>query len=381
MEADKKIGEYFSNVKQVFLYIIDDCNLRCEQCLYKVNLHFYVKRKYIPLETAKKLLEYFHSLGAIKLTIMGGEPTLYGKEERWGPLLEVIEYAKSIGYEYIRIDTNGTFDTQLLHEERFRLLDEITFSLDGPNAEINDPIRGNGVFRVCSNNIQEAVKLGYKCDITCCIHKGLIKRTQVGNLYIEEMIAFARNLGVHTINFHDLFKSGIPRDVWTGNIDVSINEWFNVWREIQPKLDGNEYGIPVRVPQGFTTKERFDCNQQYYGYCSAKLGDRALIHPNGIIRVCSLMIGTPYGVGRYDENKITWDDSSTNELGAHDMNSLTPCTHQSKANYYQSFVPLCVSFKPRQNEYAWNLLQWEKNRDESTEMRKNGQTLECKKGL
>lgn len=362
MLADQKIEAYFQNIKQVFLYIIDDCNLKCIQCLYKANLQFHVKSKQIELETAKNLLAYFHKLGAVKLTIMGGEPTLYGREDNWIPLLDLIKYSKEIGYEYIRIDTNGTFNEELLYKNDFQQLDEITFSLDGPTVEINDAIRGRGVFEKCSANIRTAIKLGYKCDLTCCIHKMLIQRNTNGELYIDQMILFAQDLGIHTINFHDLFKSGIPRDIWTGEIDISIDEWFDVWEEIQKYINQNRYKIPVRIPQGFTTKEQFEENQEYYGYCSAKLGDRALIHPNGIIRVCSLMIGTPYGIGRYDTERIIWDESYTNELGSHKMAEMTPCTHQSKASCYAPFIPLCVSFKPNQDEFAWNLLQWEKYR-------------------
>ena len=38
---DEKFKDYFqNNLKQVFLYLIDDCNLRCVQCLYKLDICF-----------------------------------------------------------------------------------------------------------------------------------------------------------------------------------------------------------------------------------------------------------------------------------------------------------------------------------------------------
>ncbi len=364
MIVDPQIVEYFRNIKQVFIYIIDKCNLNCVQCLYKPNNYFHIGRNYMELDMAKKLIEYFYGLGARKLTIMGGEPTLYGEEEARKPLLCLIEYAKEVGYEYIRIDTNGTFEIELLHNSQFKLLDEITFSMDGPTAEINDNIRGKGVFDKCVANIKEGVKLGYNCDITCCIHKGMIQRDSNNQLYLHKMILFAEQMGIKRINFHDLFKSGIPRDMWTGSIEISLEKWFNVWAEIQDNIKRGCYKIPVRIPQGFVTKDRFDKNSKYYGYCSAKTGDRVLIHPDGILRVCSLMIGTPYGIGRFYDNKIVWDKSGTNELESHNMEKFTPCTNQSKSNKYDPFLPVCVSFKPQQNEFAWNQLEWEKNRKE-----------------
>lgn len=362
-KIDQRFRDYFQNLTQVFLYITDECNLRCKQCLYKPNLTFHLKEKEIPVETALALISDFKEMGASKLTIMGGEPTLYGISEGHKPLLKVIKEAKNLGYEYVRIDTNGQFEPELLMKEDFRKLDEITFSLDGPTFEINDPIRGRGVFNKCVSNIKKAVKLAYCVDITCCLHKGLIKRDKNGKLLLDSMIRFAENLGVNRINFHDLFKTGIPRDTWTGDLDPSLKGWIKVYEEIQLNIDGGEYEIPVRIPQCFITQKEFEENPEYYSYCPAKMGERVLIHPDGIIRICSLMIGTPYGVARFYNNKIVWDESSTNELRDHKLDQLTPCTNQSKSKNFGNFVPLCVSFKPKQEEIIWRKkLKWESKR-------------------
>lgn len=366
-KMDQKFKDYFkNNLRQVFFYLIDDCNLRCEQCLYKLDIGFHLQKKEIDFEDAVKLISDFREMGAIKLTLMGGEPTLYGINENNKPLLDLIRIAKQdLGYEYVRIDTNGQFKSELLEQPEFKMLDEITFSIDGPTAEVNDPIRGYGSFEKCVKNIKKAKELGYNIDITSCISKEMTKRDEEGNLYLDRMIKFAENIGIDKINFHNLFKMGVPRDYFSGNLDISIKEWLNVWDEIQEKVDNNEYSIPVRIPQSFTTKEEFKKNPKYYGYCSCKNGTRILAHPNGMLRVCSLMIGTPYGIARYYDDKIVWDESPTNELLAHKMNEDTPCTNQSKQNKYGEFVPTCVSFKPRQSELVWQELEWEKRRLES----------------
>lgn len=359
MDIEEKFVDYMKNIKQVFLYAIDDCNLDCEQCLYKPNNYFHLKRKEIKFEEAANLVHDFFLMGAEKLTIMGGEPTLYDKKNNRESLLRLIEYSKKLGYKYVRIDTNGTFDSKLLSEPRFMMLDEVTFSLDGPSADINDAIRGKGVFKRCVANIKEAIQLGYNCHITCCIHKNLLSRNDKGQLYFERMIEFAEELGVQSINFHDLFKSNIPRDTWSGNIDVSPSAWYRIWPEIEQILNKDHKALKVRVPQGLVDPEEFDNHKNYYGYCSAKLGDRILVHPDGILRICSLMIGTPYGIAKYYDNKIIWDYGYTNELGDQNLDEMTPCTHQYKNVHFKSFVPLCVSFKPKQDEYVWNKMNWE----------------------
>lgn len=130
-KMEQKFKDYFQdNLKQVFLYLIDDCNLRCVQCLYKLDICFQVEKKEIAFEDAVKLISDFRELGAVKLTLMGGEPTLYGKKDGNKQLLELIKKSKELGYEYVRIDTNGQFDSELLEKPEFKMLDEVTFSID-----------------------------------------------------------------------------------------------------------------------------------------------------------------------------------------------------------------------------------------------------------
>lgn len=356
---DQKFKDYFQdNLRQVFFYLIDDCNLRCEQCLYKLEIGFQVHKKEVDFEDAVKLITDFREMGAVKLTLMGGEPTLYGKEDKNKPLLALIKKAKELGYEYVRIDTNGQFDSELLEKPEFQMLDEITFSLDGPTKEINDAIRGRS-FDKCVQNLKRAKELGYNINITSCISKELVKRDENGNLYLDRMIKFAEYLGIDKINFHNLFKTGVPRDYFSGNLDITIEDWFKVWEEVEKKVENDEYSIPVRIPQSFTTKEKFLRNPKYYGYCSCKSRSRILVHPNAILRVCSLMIGTPYGIARYYDDRIEWDNSPTNELNAHKMDKDTACTNQFKHNKFGKYIPVCVSFKPRQDEMIWKELGWE----------------------
>ena len=59
------------------------------------------------------------------------------------------------------------------------------------------------------------------------------------------------------------------------------------------------------------------------------------------------MIGTPYGIARYYDDKIEWDNSPTNELLGHEMDKDTPCTNQNK-----------------RNKFIWqNQLEWEKRKN------------------
>jgi MoaA/NifB/PqqE/SkfB family radical SAM enzyme len=356
---DDAFADHFQSLHQVFMYITDRCNLECEQCIYKPSINHFINEE-IPLNNALGLLRAFHQMGALKATFLGGEPTLYGHQMQGKPLLDLIEGTKKLGYEYIRLDTNGQNTSPFLSKPQFTNLDEIAFSLDGFSPETNDPLRGKGTFLRAVDSIHKAIDLGYRVTITCCIQKIFLSRGTDGILLLEKMIRFAEDLGIHQINFHDLFKVGIPMDTWTGNFAPKVEDWPPVYDELAKKVSQNQFSISVRLPQCFVTKAEFDRNPEYYGYCPVKLGERVMIHPNGVIRICSNLICTGYGVARYHDKIIEWDKTHNNEVAGHELSRNTPCTNRSRHRKYGNLVPLCFSFKPEQEEFVWeNKLNWQ----------------------
>lgn len=359
-EIDKEFVKYFDGrLKQVFFYVTDDCQLRCKQCLYKPNLAFQMKRKEIDLNELKRLAEDFKKLGAIKVTVMGGEPSLYGGSDH-KQLYKFIEAVRNMGYKYIRMDTNGQYEDDFLNHDSMKLLDEISFSIDGYSPETHDILRGKGTFKKLIKNVKRAIELGYNIDVTTCVHPDLIKRDSKGELGLNKMIRFIEKLGANKINFHVLFKHGFPMDTWTEDTAIKWEEWVDIFKEINQNIEKGKYKIHVRNPQHFVTKEEFAKNPKYYGYCAAKLGERVLVHPDGIIRICSGLISSKYCVAKFYNNKIIWEQGLTNELLDHKMCLATPCTNQSKGMECGDLLPLCFSFKPKQKEIVWKEgIKWE----------------------
>ena len=342
------------------MYVINECNLCCPQCIYKPNNYFNIGNKEISFDTAVKLISDFYDLGARKLSLLGGEPTLYGKYQNEKFLLaDLIAKAKDIGYKYVRIDTNGTFEPELLENENFRRVDEISFSMDGYDLKTCNKIRGNGVFEIETQNIKRAVKLGYRVDITCCVYQELLQKDDSGNYLMEKLIFLSADMGVNRVNYHALIKDGTPIDLWSSDLQVHTDDWVKVYADISENIKKGKYPISVRVPKSFVTRQDFNKKPQYYGYCPAKLGERVLVHPDGIIRICSGLLGTSYGVADFYDDKICWNNRKTNELLEHDLNSCTFCTNRGKRDFGE-YVPLCFSFKPQQDEYVYkDLLEWE----------------------
>ena len=369
---DETFRHHFRNLHQVFMYITDRCNLECAQCIYKPSITHFINEE-IELGTAIDLLYTFRQMGAGKVTFLGGEPTLYGHKDGGRPLLDLIASTRSMGYEYVRIDTNGQVTRRFLDETEFRTLDEVAFSLDGFSPETNDPLRGPGTFVRAVDALRYAISLGYRVTITCCVQRLLLERESDGTLKLERMIRFAEALGVAQINFHDLFKVGIPMDTWTGDFAPRPQDWVPVYEELTRKIAEKQFRISIRLPQCFVTKTEFEHNQEFYSYCPVKLGERVMVHPNGTIRICSNLICTAFGVARYANGRIDWDHTTANELAGHDLEKQTPCTNRSRHRKYGDLVPLCFSFKPNQEEFVWrDRLDWDQHQESTETIRATG---------
>lgn len=350
MTIDPKFLDYFKNLKQVFLYITDECNLHCEQCLYKPNLTQKLKVK---PDLAKKLLKIAKDLGAFKLSILGGELTLYDPVE----LMDVLRYSKkTLGYEYIRVVTNGIFKKELFELGVFDDVDEISFSVDGYDASSHEALRGKNSYNTTMNNLRYAIAMNRIVHITACVTKQNTAIAGGVENFIANVIKFAEHEGAHTINFHGVFEMGTPMDAWTNESHLIPKEYYEGVKKIQERMKNNEFKINIRLPLHIVKREEFEANIDYFGsYCPSKLGERILIHPTGVIRICSSLLSSNIGVANYNDEKIVWNFFN-NELNKVDCSKKTPCSQQTGL-YSKEFVPICFSFKPNQEEVVWKQLK------------------------
>ena len=350
MIIDKKVEAYFDKrIKQVFVYITSRCQLHCRQCLYKPLLCS--NSSDIDFGQLIEMLRIFHGWGAYKLSFLGGEPTLYYDKINDKRLSDVIVSAKEIGYKYVRIDTNGQFDASFLDDAGINQLDEITFSLDGHNQETNDVVRGMGSFQKCVKNIKRAIGLGYNVQITSCVHKYSCPNAEIGLNKLKDMIRFSQDLGVKSINFHPILKVGIARDNWIDFTNIANYDWSEIYNQMLEVLPWDNDSIKVRIPMRFADSSSVAENREKYHYCPVDMGERALIMPDGQIKVCAFTIGTKECVARYNADEIIFEKeyNETRKIGTLKGNQV--CYNQM-GNYGDN-IPLCMSYKPYQAEMVW----------------------------
>lgn len=141
------------SIETATIHITDGCNLRCKTCYKGAE-----KARADEMSTNDWIifLRQFAELGGKIVTVSGGEPL-----ER-ADCLEILETAKQLGLQVVLL-TNGT----LINEENARRIvkscAEVQISIDGPNRETNDSIRGEGSYKLAI----EALKL--VCCSTCHI--------------------------------------------------------------------------------------------------------------------------------------------------------------------------------------------------------------------
>lgn len=353
MNIDKQVSYYFEGrIKQVFVYLTSRCQLHCRHCLYKPLLTS--AHDDLSFEVLSELLSTFREYGAFKLSLLGGEPTLYHDihTQKWFP--DIVAEGKRLGYSLVRADTNGQFDESFLLNDNVKKLDELTFSLDGSTPEIHDAIRGKaGAFDNCITRIQQAVCLGYHVQVTTCVHIDVCRSVKDGVRQIEEMIRLCDSLGIHSLNFHPILKVGTARDNWIDHTEIDPSIWLAVYREIIAHLKTMNHHVQIRLPMRYIENEYFTSD---YDYCPLRMGERVLIMPNGQLKVCAFNIGNPYCIARFYSDTIQYE-TSFNEINCLEKCDYGCCIQTAP----EGLRALCMSYKPNQWEVVWNILRGSKN--------------------
>ena len=136
MNTPQTVG-FKTGERNVFLHLLTACNLSCAHCYINFKEHGTSMLSREQLESWIRLFSTPEKESNI--VFLGGEPTMHPD------LVFGIEVAKSCGYA-VTVDTNGYLFHDFLERVNPDHLDYLSFSLDGPDPEINDPIRGDGVF-------------------------------------------------------------------------------------------------------------------------------------------------------------------------------------------------------------------------------------------
>ena len=273
---DKSRVHYYT-FSHIFLYITEQCQLRCNHCYMGDRLE---RGLVLAYGKAVRIMDHCRRLGAKYITFVGGEPSLHLDLPR------MVDHAVEAGYDRIDIDTNGLLVDRLQHIPPDKI-NYIRVSLDGTMAETHDKVRGVGAYKKTIHSIKQLIKIGYHVAITYSTFNFNIHEA-------PEIIALADELGINLVNYHVFSEEG--RGIANPHWSLNPQDWIE-FCEFLEKVKDN-YRVSIWYPPTWTTLKKLDkyVAEGYRGCLGCSL-DRLSIFPDGVCYVCSVLFDEPVHFG------------------------------------------------------------------------------------
>ncbi len=251
------------NERNIFFHILTACNLSCRHCYINPAQHGSAT---LDKETIADWLALFAGQDKDSNVIfLGGEPTLHPD------LPFAVKTARRLGYRTITVDTNGYLHHDLLNkigpEEAV-----LSFSLDGPEAAVNDPLRGSGVFDVCTANIRRAAAMGFETSLIYTV-------TSLAIAALQRMPALVKSLGISNFFIQIIGLRGNSAGEDGTGLQLSPEDWLT---QVPPvAAEAAALGLHVVYPKVF-----LDDNEPFV--CAGEAAENFFIFPNGRVYRCPL---------------------------------------------------------------------------------------------
>ncbi len=262
-----------TGLEQVFLYVTQRCNIRCVTCYALDQLE---RGTDLEFDDLLRMLGALHAEGAWRLSLLGGEPTVYPA------LRDLLVAAREMGFRFIRINTNGMFDASLLHDSRMRGVDVLCFSIDGATPAVNDSIRkGSRLDRIVAN-MRLAVELGYEVRANVTITSRNIEQ-------IFDILSLVQNAGGTEVNLNVLFLMGYALD--HQELSVAPAAWRRACQDVIRRH--REFSIRIKLPPAFAAPGELAQHRERGHRCLAADGNRLYASSNGDVYPCMTLMDDP----------------------------------------------------------------------------------------
>ncbi len=285
MKIKRRTVQFQPNTRNFFFHILTQCNLRCRHCYINPEQH---GKQILDERTLARWLAIFadnhqilnHQITKSKspnhqitkspnntnVIFLGGEPTL-------SPALpHGIKEARRLGYASITVDTNGYLFNDILDRVSPEDLDYFSFSLDGSHPGVNDFIRGEGVFDICTSGIRRALEKGFGVSL-------IFTASRMNIHDLVNMPPLLTDLGVKRFFIQVIGIRGKPARKGETSLQLSREEWEAVVPEVAGKAA--EKGLHVTYPKVFLKPDETFA-------CAGLVADNYFVFPNGRVYTCPL---------------------------------------------------------------------------------------------
>ncbi|MDO8281614.1 MAG: PqqD family peptide modification chaperone [Thermodesulfovibrionia bacterium] len=347
---------------ELWIYTTLACNLRCKHCLVSAGAKL---KDELSTEEVKKLVDDAVALGVNRFYVTGGEPFI--KDD----IFEVIEYITKTKDRELILLTNAT----LFDDEKIKKLDKLKgpklimqVSLEGPNAEIHDKLRGEGSFDKAVDGVKRLVAIGIIPIISTAISK-------YNEDNIKETSEFLSKLGIkdhHILWMHSKGRGASNVDelyVPSEKVTSIMKEQRKVFQE-QDVIVDNEESLKARIRYKRGRKNDL-CNNCYEKIC---------VNADGHVYPCGSLNGDPAfdsGSIRDKSLKDIWLGSDMMKCGrentVQDKDGCRDCYLKffcgggcTSHSYYASEVdsgkgsikaqdPYCSTYKALYEDIMWDM--------------------------
>ena len=253
--------------------VTNKCNLRCAHCYASSGIPY--EDELSLEEICEKILDEAQLIGTKFITLTGGEP--FTRKD----ILEIISEIKKRNIK-VCVATNGMLlSKEMIKELKELQVDRIQLSLEGPDEESNDKIRGKGVYKTLTTEVVPALR---KAGLFTAIS---ITPTSQNYQKMEDMAALCHSLGVNTLSVRRYAFEGRAKE---NDIQSAVEE--NRWLLEEIKRLRQKYAGSLNIITGdplfVLTNEKLEeyADKKMLGGCTAGVTSLA-VDAHGTMKPCT----------------------------------------------------------------------------------------------
>ncbi len=211
--------------KRFVLHVGYDCNLRCQFCYYIEDLEKGQTKNWTTEENKKKL-SIGRKLGKTAVDFSGGEPSIRRD------IVELIAYAKSIGYTDINMITNGLRMSNMAFCEKLveAGLNDVLFSIHSPIEYEHDYLtRVDASYKKIIQALENMQQLGIRGRVNTVV-------SNINYKHLNQLFELLLPYSVEAVNLI-VFNPSETTITLPNDDGLRIVDYWTVSKEIAASLD------------------------------------------------------------------------------------------------------------------------------------------------